>query len=85
MTHDTTLADILDRLALAAQSLMDSGAPVAEDGDCYLCCVRVQDERRSEGHDPDCGWLIARTSLAPSDLDAVRRLARAIRYTNGAR
>lgn len=81
MTENPTLSDVLDRLVLIAQSAMDSGAPVAEDGDCYLCCVRVDDERRAEGHDPDCGWLIARTAIAVADLDAVRRLARAMRWT----
>lgn len=71
-----SLADILDRLALAAQSLMDSDAPIDRDGDCWLCCLNTE----QEAHDADCGWLIARTTIAPSDLDAVRRLARAIRY-----
>jgi hypothetical protein len=78
------LPDILDKLALAAQSLMDSGAPIEDHGVCYLCCVAVQDERRSEGHDPDCGWHLAR-NFAPADLDAVRRLARAMRYERPAR
>jgi len=81
MTTDRkpSLADVLDRLAIAAQSLMDSGAPIASDGDCYLCVINVG---REGNHDPDCGWQIAR-HLTPSDLDAVRRLARAIRYTRG--
>lgn len=73
------LADILDRLAIAARSLMDSDAPIGADGDCYLCVINVE---RDGNHDPDCGWQIAR-HLAPSDLDAVRRLARALRYTRG--
>lgn len=78
------LPDILEKLVLAAQSLMDSAAPIQEDGVCYLCCLPVEDERRSEGHDPDCGWQLAR-NMPPTDLDAVRRLARSIRYERPAR
>lgn len=73
-----TLADVLDRLALAAASLMTSGAPIDAAGTCWLCVVNPD----HEGHDADCGWEIAR-HLAPSDLDAVRRLARSLRYVRG--
>lgn len=76
-----TLSDILDRLVLIGQSVMDSGAPMETDGPlgrptCYLCCVEVQE---TGSHDPDCGWRVAR-ELAYADIEAVRRLARALRY-----
>lgn len=70
------IADLLDRLALIAQSVMDMGRPSDERSECLMCTVRAA---TTEQHDPDCAWRLAR-GLAQSDVHAVQRLARALRY-----
>lgn len=71
-----TLADVLDRMAAVAQSVMDGGAPSDDDNDCPMCLLKAcgVDE-----HDPDCGYRIAR-HMSQADLNEVRRLARVLRY-----
>lgn len=78
MTDRPSIPNLLDRLERIAQSVMDAPAPIGPDGVCTLCFVHAD-----QGHDEDeCGWLLAR-KLAPSDLEAIRRLARALRYGPG--
>lgn len=75
-----TLADVLDRMAAATQSLMDSGHPSDERVACPMCHLSVVEARE---HEPWCGWRIAYTSITPSDVQAVQRLARTLRYVGG--
>lgn len=72
MADRPPIPDLLDRLVLIAQSVMDSREPSHDDGSCPLCAL-------TDEHDPDCGWVQAR-KLASSDLSALGRLARALRY-----
>jgi hypothetical protein len=75
MSDRPPIPDLLDRFVLIGQSLMDASAPVDDRGMCHLC----YNDLEKIDHDPDCGWQLAR-KLAPSDLAALRRLARALRY-----
>jgi hypothetical protein len=72
MSDRPPIPDLLDRAALALMSLADAPAPINVLGGCYLCCL-------TGDHDPDCGWVIGRRT-ASSDIDALQRLARALRY-----
>lgn len=80
MTAPKDIAEVLERMAGAVSSLMDSARPSDATHECFMCTVKATEDRE---HDPWCGYLIARTQLAPSDIDAVRRLARTLRYQRG--
>ncbi len=71
------LADVLERMAAAAQSLMDSARPSDENNDCPMCLLPATEARE---HDPDCAWRIAKAGLSQADVNEVRRLVRVLRY-----
>lgn len=84
---DRTLAAALERFAAIVQSVMDSGPPVAADGQCTMCLMQVAEPPADAppapvvDHDPsECGWWIARTQVSQSDVNEVRRLAHVLRY-----
>jgi hypothetical protein len=72
-----TLADVMERMATVAQSMMDSGATSDEHNACPICTLRATS---SKEHDPDCAYRIARTQISPADVQEVRRLVRVLRY-----
>jgi hypothetical protein len=72
-----SLADVLDRLAAVAASMMDSGATSDERNHCPICDLPAT---QASEHDPDCAYRIARTQLSPADLAEIRRLVRVLRY-----
>jgi hypothetical protein len=71
------IADVLDTMAAAVSSLMDSAAPSDEGYACPMCTLRAAGAKE---HDPDCGYRIARMQLSPADVAEIRRLARVLRY-----
>jgi hypothetical protein len=77
-----SLAEVLERLATVAESMMDSGATSDEHTECPICGLKATGVQE---HDPDCAYRIARTQLSPDDLAEVRRLVRVLRYDGGGR
>jgi hypothetical protein len=75
MTTPPTMPELLDTLAAIAESVMDSGAPSDEHNACPICTLNAT---QATEHDMDCAYRIARTRLSPANLQAVRRLARAL-------
>ena len=68
------LADVLERLAKVGQAHADGVSPWAHDETCKFCYVSIQHE-----HELWCAWVEGR-KLSQSDITAVERLARVLRY-----
>ena len=76
------LADVLERLAKVGRAHADGVHPVNDaNGQCMFCYNTINDgEVREElAHEPWCAWVEGR-KLSPSDIVAVERLARVLRY-----
>lgn len=76
------MSEVLERIAVITESMMDSGATSDENTECPICGLRAANERE---HDPDCAYRVARTQISPADLAEIRRLARVLRYDGGGR
>lgn len=75
MSPSNSLPELLDKLAVIAESVMDMGRPGDDTHPCLMC---LENATEAADHNPDCGYRIARSEISPADLKRVRRLARVI-------
>lgn len=80
MMEKRTLADVLERLAKVGQAHADGIRPLDSDMTCGFCYLSIAQDISSDlAHEPWCAWVEGR-KLSPSDIVAVQRLARVLRY-----
>ena len=75
MIEKRTLADVLERLAVVGSRMADGLNPYGHDGTCIFCFAHGD----TDPHELWCAYEEGR-KLSESDIVAVRRLARVLRY-----